>query len=146
MLQAVEDKEQVFADALKASKCRLDQRNISVEQQQAMEGVAYRCCRQSPVVFSEDNMHYAFRRDNSRLQRRLRSRQRQRKDPAATRLFQSTPRFGRSLLLYLHRDRVRTVRDGKPRTATSTFAQLLSSELHAQFNVALRPQRSCKDY
>ena len=79
-----------------------------------MEGVAYRCCRQSPVVFSEDNMHYAFRRDNSRLQRRLRSRQRQREDPAATRLFQSTPRFGRSVLLYLHRDRVRNVRDGSP--------------------------------
>ena len=35
---------------------------------------------------------------------------------------------------------IRTIRDGEPRTATSTFTQLLSSEL-VQFNVALRPLR-----
>ena len=41
---------------------------------------------------------------------------------------------------------IRTVRDGEPRTATSTFAQLLSSA-NFKFNVALRPQRPYnKDY
>ena len=39
---------------------------------------------------------------------------------------------------------VRLIRDGEPRTATSTFTQLLGSEQYATFsssNVALRPQR-----
>ena len=36
---------------------------------------------------------------------------------------------------------IRTIRDGEPRTATSTFTQLLSSVLLFKFNVALRPQR-----
>ena len=31
------------------------------------------------------------------------------------------------MLLYVHRDYVRTIRDGEPRTASSTFTQLLSS-------------------
>ena len=35
---------------------------------------------------------------------------------------------------------VRTIRDREPRTATSTFTQLLNSEI-LQFNVALCPQR-----
>ena len=35
---------------------------------------------------------------------------------------------------------VRTIRDGEPRTSTSTFTQLLSSVVSV-FNVALRPQR-----
>ena len=35
---------------------------------------------------------------------------------------------------------VRTIRDGEPRTATSIFTQLLSSEI-LHFNVALRPQK-----
>ena len=37
-------------------------------------------------------------------------------------------------------DRTDYVRDGEPRTATSTFTQSLSSE-EFEFNVALRPQR-----
>ena len=33
------------------------------------------------------------------------------------------------MLLYVHRDhKLRTIRDGEPRTATSTFTQLLNSE------------------
>ena len=32
------------------------------------------------------------------------------------------------MLLYVHRD-LRTIRDGEPRTATSTFTQLLSSDI-----------------
>ena len=36
---------------------------------------------------------------------------------------------------------LRTIRDGEPGTAASTFTQLLSSELRARFSVALRPQR-----
>ena len=37
---------------------------------------------------------------------------------------------------------IRTIRDGEPRTATSTFTQLLSSEyLSSKLNVASRPQR-----
>ena len=37
---------------------------------------------------------------------------------------------------------IRTVRDGEPRTATSTFTHLLNSD-QFKFNVALRPQRPC---
>ena len=42
---------------------------------------------------------------------------------------------------------VRTIRDGEPRTSTSTFTQLLSSARHAyfEFNVALR-SRTRTDY
>ena len=43
------------------------------------------------------------------------------------------------VLLYVHRDR-RTIRDGEPRTATSTFTQLLSSDVVAdvyRFYIAL---------
>ena len=44
------------------------------------------------------------------------------------------------LPLYVHRNHQAYHRDGEPRTATSTFTQLLSSEI-LQFNVALCPQR-----
>ena len=52
-----------------------------------------------------------------------------------------------SVLLYVHSGTetvtVRTVRDGRPRTATLTFTQHLSfvSDVSVQFSVALRPQR-----
>ena len=42
----------------------------------------------------------------------------------------------------LHPETVRTIRDGEPRTATSTFTQLLSSEF--MFNFALRPWRPAR--
>ena len=48
-----------------------------------------------------------------------------------------------SLLLqcsFMSAETVWTVRDGEPRTSTSTFAQLLSSE-DLSLNVSLRPQR-----
>ena len=37
------------------------------------------------------------------------------------------------MLHYVHAETVRTVRNGKPRTATSTFTQLLSSEVFGIF-------------
>ena len=46
-----------------------------------------------------------------------------------------------SSMLFTSKETVRTVRDGEPRTATSTFTQLLSSAAPSQFNVTLRPQR-----
>ena len=52
---------------------------------------------------------------------------------------------GRILFLFeccfTFKETVRTVRDGEPRTATSTFTQLLSS-VFQQFSVALRRQRT----
>ena len=39
---------------------------------------------------------------------------------------------------FTYTETIRTVRDGEPRTSTSTFTQLLSP---FKFNVALRPQR-----
>ena len=44
------------------------------------------------------------------------------------------------MVIYVHRNR----KDGEPRTATSTFTQLLSSD--NMFNFALRPQRLWWDY
>ena len=42
------------------------------------------------------------------------------------------------VLLYVHRNR-RRIRDGEPRTATSTFTQLLSSEETISAYVRLQP-------
>ena len=48
-----------------------------------------------------------------------------------------------SMLLYVHRHRKDyCIRDREPRTATSTFTQLLSSDIQTlRLNVSLRPQR-----
>ena len=45
-----------------------------------------------------------------------------------------------SVCCFTSTETVRTIRDGEPRTATSTFTQLLRPDLFA-FSVALRPQR-----
>ena len=57
-------------------------------------------------------------------------------------LNQTRLKFSVALRPYI--ETIRTIRDGGPRTATSTLTQLQSSEI-LQFNVALRP-RNHKDY
>ena len=42
---------------------------------------------------------------------------------------------------FTYTETIRTVRDGEPRTSTSTFTQLLSSDSPFKFTVASRPQK-----